>query len=309
MSPAGSLCGAGGIRYATVVRRALLLVLLNAAVFSAANLWPVPPSSAAVTGPAIGGLRVDLWPEHDDPRVLVIYRGTLSGSTPLPYTLGFSIPAGSQVNATAYRRGTNLLSVQHQVQPGTDRTTVAFTVPEREFQFEYYADVITGHPGRSFAMDLVFPLLVESLDVAVEQPLRATGVALNPAPASTTVAGGFTYHLYVQRQWPAGKVWRVRVSYRKDDLEPSLPRAAPAAPAPGAAVLPSGSGRLIWFIAAAAGFILGALFVGAIWLVRRDRARGPSRTPHCPNCGTVVRPQDRFCRRCGHAQPRRHRGD
>jgi len=292
-----------------MVRRALLLLLLSAAVFSAASMWPATPSSAAVSGPAIVGLHVDLWPEHDDPRVLVIYRGTLSGGTLLPYTLAFSIPAGSQVNATAYRRGTNLLSAQHQVQPGTDRTIVAFTVAEREFQFEYYADVLTGHPGRTFTMDLVFPLLVESLDVAVEQPLRATGVALNPASASTTSAGGFTYHLYAQRQWPAGKVWRVRVSYRKDDLEPSLPRAAPAAPASGAAVLPSGSGRLTWFTAAAAGFILGALFVGAIWLLRRGRAPGPSRTPHCPNCGTVVRPQDRFCHRCGHAQPRRHRGD
>lgn len=291
-----------------MVRRALLLALLSAVVFSAANLWPITPSTAAPTGSVIGDLRVDLWPEHDDPRVLVIYRGTLSGGTPLPHALAFSIPAGSQVNATAYRRGTNLLSARHQVQPGTDRMVVAFTVPEREFQFEYYADVITGSPSRTFTMDLVFPLAVESLDVAVEQPLRATGFVLSPASASTTAAGGFTYHLYAERQWPAGKVWRVRVSYRKDDLEPSLPRAAPVAPAPGAAVPPSGSGRLIWLTAGAAGFILGALFVGAIWLLRRDRAPAASRTPHCPNCGTAVRPQDRFCHRCGHALPRRHRG-
>jgi hypothetical protein len=294
------------------------LVVLVVCLTVAAGPVPVIGAAAAgVSRPAIASLRAEILPEHDDPRLLVIYRGTLEASAPLPFTLSFAIPAGAQVHAAAYRRNEALLSAPYQVAAGAERSQVVFSVPERTFQFEYYADVITGRPERAFSIDLLFPTSVGALEVAVEQPRRASGFRLSPAAGSTTAAGGFTYHLYPAQPWPAGRVWRVRGSYQKADSEPSLPRPGPPAGSP-AAGPPARSAATPW-LAALGGFLLGAAVVGAIWFLRRERRAGQragsgrrlsrggegdregDRTRHCPNCGARVRPQDRFCQRCGHA--------
>jgi len=51
-----------------------------------------PAASVAAPAVTIATLSADVWPEHDDPRVLIIYRGTLSADAPLPYPLSFAIP-------------------------------------------------------------------------------------------------------------------------------------------------------------------------------------------------------------------------
>lgn len=191
-----------------------------------AGLAPVP-GMAAPGQAAIAMLRVDVWPEHDDPRVLVIYRGTLSPDTSLPYTLAFSVPAGAVVHAAAYSRDGQLFTAQYQTVRSGDQAQIAFAIPVPDFQFEYYLDVITPPPQRTFEVNIVFPLPVANLQVSVEQPLRASGFTLAPASGSTAASGAFTYHLYADQAWPAGKPWRVRGTYRKEDTVPSL-TSAPA---------------------------------------------------------------------------------
>jgi hypothetical protein len=259
---------------------------------------------------------VDIWPEHDDPRVLIIYRGQLSPAVALPYTLTFTIPASGQVNAAAYRTADGqLLSAQYQYLQPDDRLRVSFTVPERGFQFEYYADLIKGRPQREFTAALVLPLPVELMRVAVEQPLRATAFTLTPPASGTSqTALGLTQHLYTVPQWPAGRPWTVRATYRKADETPSLPRVVrapePAQGAPRARAFP------VWGWAALAAAALGLVSFGAFWVVRAREGHGPrTRAParraaqpsgaaYCPNCGHRARPGDRFCSRCGTELPR-----
>lgn len=251
-----------------------------------------PPASAPTPGapqPTFTALSMDIRPEHDDPRVLVIYRGTLSAQAPLPYPLAFTIPAGAQVHAAAYRRDGQLLAAQYRTEPDDGRTRVTFLTPEPDFQFEYYADLMSGRPRRTFAVQVAFPLPVEALEVSVEQPLRSTGFTLTPTPARTATGGGFTYYLYAEGRWPAGKVWSVRGTYRKEDDEPSLPRAGtlpgPASPGvlqPGAAP-PAGPGPLIWLLPALLGIIAGVAgtlavaYLRGVWTGRDTDAAGRGR--------------------------------
>jgi hypothetical protein len=194
---------------------------------------------------------------------------------------------------------------------------VTLTVPERGFQFEYYADLIRGRPQRTFTAELVFPLSVSAMRVAVEQPFRSSALSLDPPAASTTVTpAGFTHHLYTVGSWSAGRVWTVRVSYEKADEAPSLPRAAaPAVPPP-----PAGSAIRIspWGWVALVLAVLGVGALAAFWVAqrraevapasrpaagegapRKDRRRSASQVQFCAQCGYRARPGDRFCSRCG----------
>lgn len=281
-----------------------------------------PAAGVAAPAVTIATLSVDIWPEHDDPRVLIIYRGTLSADAPLPYPLAFAIPAGAQVHAAAYRRNGQLFAAQYQTSRDGNQARVAFLVPVRDFQFEYYADIISGQPQRAFAVGLVFPLPAESLQVSVEQPLRSSDFALTPASTRTATGGGFTYYLYTEERWPAGKVWSIRGAYRKEDNNPSLPRAA-APPAAAPAPVTGGGGPLLWLLPAVIGIALGVAGTVTVMYVRRPRAarRAPaapasrrrdsparrgqegSETRYCANCGARAGPRDRFCSHCGRPLP------
>ena len=312
------------------------LVLLTAGAARSAS--PAVPPTGAPSQTSISVLNVDIWPEHDDPRVLIIYRGQLSAGVTLPYALTFAIPSSGQVNAAAYRSSAGaLLSADYQYRQDGNRLQVTFTVPERAFQFEYYADLVKGRPQRSLAAEVVFPLPVDTMRVSVEQPLRATAFVLTPrAHGTTTTPAGLTHHLYTVLRWPAGRVWSVRVTYQKADETPSLPRAV-AGPSGQQAARP-GSGMTVWTWAAIGVAILGVMSLAAFWLVRRrEQGRGgptaqaasrraadvkragaakpgggpkdarrpdPSIPVYCTNCGRRAGPGDRFCARCGRALPR-----
>ena len=47
---------------------------------------------AQTTSPAFSEFVVELWPEYDQPTVLVIYRANLSDDVPLPATVTFRLP-------------------------------------------------------------------------------------------------------------------------------------------------------------------------------------------------------------------------
>ncbi len=316
----------GALNSAPVISERALLpgaALIFALSLALSHLLP----AALVAAPAvrIDTLNVDILPEHDDPRVLIIYRGTLSANAPPPYPLAFTIPAEAQVHAAAYRRDAQLYSAQYETGRDGDRTRVTFPVPVRDFQFEYYADAISGRPQRSFGVGVVFPLPVENLQVSVEQPLRSSGFTLTPAAARTAVSGAFTYFLYSVDRWPAGKAWSIRGTYRKEDSDPSLTRpAAQSAPVPPTVPSPRAE-PLLWLLPAVIGIVLGV--AGALTVTYLRRPRTPRRGPpgrtapvarrrdresrqerrierrHCANCGTRAEPRDRFCRRCGRPLP------
>jgi hypothetical protein len=293
------------------------------------TVWAIAGQTVAggsLSAPARGSaasiavLHVDIWPEHDDPRVLVIYRGQLSADAALPYTLTFTIPPSGQVNAAAYRSSDGaLLSTDYRYRQDGDRLEVTFSIPTRAFQFEYYAELLVGRPRRSLVAEVVVPLPVETMRVAVEQPLRATAFTLSPpAEGTTTTAAGLTHHLYTVGRWPAGKVWRVRATYEKTDDVPSLPRAsAPVGQPPSGTLVPATTASLWWWAAAVLA-VLGVGALAAFWVEqrraarrssprpapgeaasRKNRRRSVAPAPVCAHCGFRARPGDRFCSRCG----------
>lgn len=290
---------------------------------------------AQASEPTLASWRMSVWPEYDQPSVLVIYSGTLAEGTQFPVTLSVPVPAGVKVNAVAERDQTgNLVTV-----PSTNENgRLVFDVNQSGFVVEFYDDILSAPPNRSFDLTLVAPYAADQADLSVRQPSRATDFKLTPALAAAGT-DNLGNPQFSQSLGPltAGQQIPLSVSYVKNDADPSVDMSAAPSPDTGqessdpasAATSPA---WLPWLVGAA----LGALAVAAVALVvtqlrqnsgrsrqaRRlaERQRGAPRAGSgasmpapaadksgddrfCPNCGHKYQPDDQFCRQCG--APRR----
>lgn len=229
----------------------LLLAVLSAALGSAQE------------GPiGIERLEISLWPEYDDPRLLVIYRGELAEAPKNP--LVFAIPATAQVHAAAYVGADGrLLVAPWQIVAADDRSQLVMFAPgSRRFQFEYYDDVIGPGPKKSFSFQFRSGRYeVKDLEIEVQQPLRAWAFQATPSlQAQGIEARGFGYFSRRVGAVPLGTVVEQRVSYMKADMEPSVKPAT------------RGEFKFPWRIALViAAFAVGLAGLAWLWWDRRGR--------------------------------------
>ncbi len=291
------------------------------------------------TGLEIQQLQVDLWPQYDDPRLLVIYKGTLAAPPDQP--LRFPIPAGAKVNAVAHlNQQGGLINEPWKSEPSGDLQMITFTPETARFQLEYYVDVIGPGPDRSFTVDIDLDgQSVKDLGIGVQQPAGASN--LQGEPALSGPVTGFQGLSYFSRQVEnvqPGQTVRQTVTYTKLDDTLSVDQIGPAASEPAGAqsqptVAPSGSGlstnfagrsaARFWLpIGGAVVIVMGLALIGlGVRRARRadvkpvrpvTRRRGRRARPQrateegpakfCHQCGATFAPEDRFCAECGAAR-------
>jgi hypothetical protein len=237
---------------------------------------------------SIERLTISLWPEYDDPRLLVIYRGELAQDPTGPRL--FPLPRTAQVHAVAYVSSDGrLLTADWQLLPseGSEKMLL-FTPRTRLFQLEYYDDVLGTAPERSFVFRFFSDRYdVKDLEIEVQQPLRATGLQGSPALEPWGAdARGFSYFGRRVGAVPTGTVIEQRVSYRKTDNEPSLrPTGIPLMP------IALGGAGLVAIVALAV--------ISLVWLRRRRLAPSNALAPFCARCGYRFRADEQFCPQCG----------
>lgn len=236
-------------------------------------------------------LEISLWPEYDDPRLLVIYRGELAEDPKSP--LAFTLPSTAQIHAVAHvgPAGT-LLADDWQLLPGDNDQIVLFTPGSRRFQLEYYDDVLGMAPERSFVFRFRSDRYeIKNLEIEVQQPLRATGFqaspALDPQGADTR---GFSYFGRRVGAVPPGTLVEQRVSYRKTDTLPSL--------------RPAAQSSLIWGALGVGLAVVALGVVGLLWFRRRRSVSSETAVQQrpaqfCARCGYRFRANEQFCPQCG----------
>ncbi len=288
------------------------------------------PVTAQSVPPRLATWDVQVWPEYDQPSVLVIASGTLSPETPLPQQITVPIPAGATIHAVAYPAPAgNLLNLPWTPQTGPEGASVTFSVDQPQFVVEYYADVLSPPPSRSFAMDVVTPLAAQQASLTLRQPSRASAMQIEPALAAAGIddLGNPTF---VADLGPlaAGQAIPLRVSYTKADAEPSTT----FQPLPAATVAPVETGSDQSWLRIVVGVVLGVLVgAGVLYFLWRRQSARPTRqarrrdarkkgTPperpqtarpadqaaasqFCVQCGQKFAGNDKFCRNCG--APRR----
>lgn len=301
-----------------------ILILLVVFVLGLAYL---PGPAAAEETPAFKRLKVSIWPEYDDPRVLVIWEGELADGVALPAKVSFLLPEGAEINSACAIDPSgkhNPATVERTA--GENGDVASYTINEKATDIEFYFNPIEGTGAREIAYSIRPLHTVESLQVEVQRPLRSTNFAVTPAStAVTSDQRGFQYHRYEYGRVDAGQTIDLLISYEKQDAVPSVSGqqgAANAAGTTGDLALP-----LLLFGLGSIVLVL-YLFLRNGNQPRRGKARKaasraapsapkgkkgaarpvaqPAGARFCTACGASLRPGAAFCPACG--QPVRRQG-
>lgn len=282
-------------------------------------LFVLPKMTAAQEEPQIQQLRIQVMPEFDDPRVLVIVQGRMSGTFPQSTT--FLLPAGAQINQMAtidVTTGQTMPQEYTTLPDVTDPrwTRVTYELDGAHFFYEFYYNPLNNESNKQFSYFFKSLLPVADLQVEVQEPLKANNFALAPAAVTTRVDGqfGFTYHQFQLGSLPAGQDVTIEVSYTKTDSSPSVSREQLMGVSSGmaeevsgveTAVSPSPSSLSSLVMAGLVGVVAVAIIGRFLWL-RRSVAPTPALagipTQHanfCTHCGSALKAQAQFCHACG----------
>ncbi len=278
----------------------------------------VPHSSQAQEWLQFDELLIEIWPEYDQPGVLVIYRGILSSAEALPAEVTFQIPVeAGQPHAVAIRNEEGqLMSVQFKRIVRGDLAEISFLSPSREIQFEYY-DPGLERDGKSRDYRFIWldGHLVQNAYVQVQQPRGAYEMSIIPELADVFEGGdGFLYY-FDSVQSLDSDAFTLHLSYQKENEALSISSASeqPGAPPiqPENTFSTSGLDLVPWVLG---GIGLLTIVTGVFLYWRSEKGGGSVRlrkalksacdstkkAHYCSKCGSRTRKNDLFCRECGH---------
>lgn len=298
-------------------RRGAVLVAALAAALLAAAL--APAAASAVSWPTYSKMRLSIWPEYDDPRVLVIMEPVLAESVKLPAKVSFLVPKGATVNMACEvtaEGGHNCRPKEVKSRGPYDEVTYAVQ-SRRALFFEYYYDADVAGPNRRFTFKYVPRATIGNLKVEIQRPLRAADFSTAPRPVSmASDQRGFTYYQYDLGRVAAGKPVAFNIGYAKGDDDPSVYGGVQNVPATSRSTIRSrgANPNSVLGLFGVAG-LLGTI---AYWVLSSgagpERAGdGPTESPPagedeeatevlCSSCGELLCATDRYCAGCGASQ-------
>lgn len=279
----------------------------------------------AQTDVTIQQLRIQVMPEFDDPRLLVIIQGRLNApADTFPRPVTFLVPRGSQINQMATMNvttGETVPQAYNALPSPTDNrwTEVTYTLDSAHFFYEYYDQAPAGTTDKQFNWLFTSPFPITDLLIEIQQPLKATNFSLEPAAPTTRLDNqfGFTYHQFAIGSLAASDEWAVQATYQKSDPAPSISRdqlnnagqtvsisptetttttAAPAGTSTSPTPLTTATGLL-------AGLVGLAIIIRLVWLRRQTQplptvSQSPS-AKFCSYCGIPLKENSKFCHACG----------
>jgi hypothetical protein len=291
------------------VRRASILLL------GALLLVGIAPVIAQSPDKTIQQATLQVWPEYDDPGVLVIFSGDLSDSVTTPAEVAFPLPATARnIQATSIDAEGRLMNETWKIVDGK----LTYTLPGKSFHIEYYLDRPPSGEQRDLAYTFEMPYAISALEIRAQQPARATDFSLTPQPDSSPVSNdGLTYSVARKSNLKAGEKLDLGIRYRKPDQgltsasRLAATAASPVEIAPAASQSQPLPSWLPWVLIAAGLLALAALAAYWIWRTRsimpapEPRGAGTGKAgreegvAYCTRCGSPFRPGDRFCAKCG----------
>jgi len=292
----------------------LLLVLLLVSLM-------IPGKAYSQEEIQLSSMKVALWPEYDQPSVLVIYYIVLPAEITLPVDLTFRIPASvGEPNAVAAKQmDGSLFNVVYERQVIGDWAYISFTATTPESQLEYYDPTLVVS-GEDRHYEYLWPgdYPVDAMFVQVQQPLGAEDMRISPSMGSGTVGSdGLTYYNAEIGALTQDQTFEISIDYQKSTNTLSVESVpiAPSAPIPD-----TGPENINWtqLLPWLLGVLGVGLIAGGIWWYwstgkrqpasHRQPVAGTRREPEsspvqgdvfCHQCGRRAGEGDIFCRSCG----------
>jgi hypothetical protein len=292
--------------------RNLILMLTLMIVFL------IPPSVRAQGNAHLSLLSVDIWPEYDQPEVLLIYRITLAPDMALPASLAVRIPSNSQINAVAMVDPVNgLVNIPYDTSVQGKWSVLKVSTTSLKIQVEYYTALVKNGSARHIVFEWTGDYAVDKLEANFLRPFGADSVTISLAPTDTSPGqdGLLNYHVQTANL-AAGQPFTLAIDYQRhtDDLSiSSRPVQAASTPGPDTPGRVSMTGVLIWVLAGI-GVLLLLIVAGIFWFNGRQRGgqraakvkkhtarheENEDETIYCHQCGNRARPGDIYCRTCG----------
>ncbi len=195
----------------------IFLALILSPLLSQPSLAQTPVQAQAIT---FQSALVNIWPEYDQPSVLVIYNVTLASNVTLPATLNLRIPAAAgKPNAVAMEDSAGLYNLNYTVSAAGDWVEVKVTTPVPQIRVEYYDPTLKKSGNqRDFTFHWPSNYTVENLTIKIQQPPTATNMAFRPdiGPGRSDT-DGLTYYTLVAGKVDAGTPLELSFSYTKPD--------------------------------------------------------------------------------------------
>jgi cytochrome c-type biogenesis protein CcmH/NrfF len=174
--------------------------------------------------PQIGRMRVSIWPEFDDPGVLVIYDGRFVDEGSFPLETTFLIPKGAVISdaCSLSPKGQHFCQLFTQKSAG-DMDEVNLKLPYPNFYLSFHIKPFKGDsPLRKLNYTIKTSHPVSKLEVDIQKPLRAEDFTINPAAEEKEELKGFEHFRYAFKDREAGAVFPFEISYKKEDNRPSV---------------------------------------------------------------------------------------
>jgi hypothetical protein len=291
----------------TALSKWLLLVLLFISL-------TIPLSVGAQEEVALDKLTIQLWPEFDQPAMLVIYDFTLAEGTTLPVDVTLLVPADATIIAVAFAEAGGLFNATYQ-EPFVDGDWQVLTLTvdtNTPYHIEYYAPLTRTDVQRNYTYIWPGDYAVKTLDLSVRVPVDTTKITTDPQMVDTTSAGNDQKLLaWTASDLEAGKQVPIKITYTKTSDRLSVSNQ----PLETGVVDESTQGRVslnnyLPYILGGLGIIL--ILAGGLYFwqssqgkpVVRKRHRSRSKddsgdSVYCHQCGKRAQTGDRFCRTCG----------
>ena len=276
-----------------------------------------PSLAFAQTNITLESMNVQLWPEYDQPSMLVITDFKVAAGTTFPVDMSFRIPLDANLIAVAtYTADGNLMNAVFEgptVQGEWQVFTV--TVEADSARFEYYQPITFSGTQRVFSYLWDGDYAVNAFNMRALEPADTTSLTTVPKLSSISQADGLKYFEGEPVKLKAGEQYALSLQYNKttDKLIASAQGNQLSAPVnedtPGRVSL----NNYLPYIIGGVGVLL--IVGGLVYYLRsgRSTSKKARRRAHtvnaeneeggeelyCPQCGTRAKSNDRFCRVCG----------
>jgi hypothetical protein len=282
-------------------------------------LFVFPSFVSAQNDATIANMTVQLWPEYDQPSMLVITDFQVNSATALPVAMTFRIPKEANLIAvaTVASDGSYLNAVFDG--PNEDGEWQAFTVTVSQntvYRFEYYQPLTFNGSKRVFSYLWDGAYAVDAFNVLVLEPIDVTAFTMEPNYKSVSQLNGGNYYDSGVVQLASGEQFAMNLNYDKTTdtlIAPPQQGIQPSAP-----VNESTPGRVslnnsLPYIIGGLGVVLIIGGIAYYWQAGRKPSKSSSRRrshvqveneeggedAYCPQCGARAKAGDRFCRVCG----------
>jgi hypothetical protein len=286
------------------------------AVLLVAGALIIPFAVKAQNPIKLSVLQVQLWPEYDQPSMLVIYDFKLPDSTKLPVSVSIDFPKEANLVAVASLASDGSLVNTDYLGPNVNETWQTITIQiqtSTTYHVEYYQPLSRNGDERQFTYLWPGDYAIDDISISIRLPPDTTSIKTTPDMKSTKAPDGSSNLIKDFGALGAGQQFPLQITYTKTSNALSVPEESvqPSKPlgsnTPGRVLL---SNYLPYILGA-----LGVLAIGAAsiyFLQPRNRRALQKRHSHgtrteargkadvyCHQCGARAEPGDRYCRVCG----------